>query len=619
MVAARNLRVPSGDRVGVLIVTRQTDEADRLAAEINATFQGMVVTPKEWDTDTVRIVQSRCPVSPHPIAVARHSKPTGRASRETVRKADILILTHASYVAALDRLEQAEDDRWSSMIEWEGGTRHLSVIDETITSLLETYRIDIDAIKRVLAYVPERVRDRFPSQVQTLEKLVEILRHMRQHREIVSEAKKVSGDTSPAAPDAYVWDRLSRWKTGEVEMFGNMGGLRREMLRLNGLISEDNGGGSMTATPIAKLADETLKAVEMFVNRWMVYHHHYKEGDTLNHTRLIFPDNIPAPVVLDATADEAVLWHLLGPERVRLVDIPRGSRSYSNMTLHVAYADGLGLASMRKAKVAGHRVHRLLNYLNARMAGQDRKALLVLHKDAEYHAKGHPITGLKALSTAHYGAIDGLNGWSDCDTVAILGMDYRDEAWVNGLFAAMEDHKGNTPEIGAVIRQTDDTYRDMSRRQLTVSIVQALNRVRCRRVVNSDGDCAACEGFIFLPKRDGLGEAILEGIKREMPGLVVKDWDFTLDAPAMVIREGSAHAKLLAFMQSAAPGEVDLKVWSKRQGLSIRVHKDLMFTLRDSTHSLTKALAEIGVSYASIGQGRGAKSLLVKRPIAIAA
>jgi hypothetical protein len=31
----------------------------------------------------------------------------------------------------------------------------------------------------------------------------------------------------------------------------------------------------MTATPIAKLADETLKAVEMFVNRWMVYHHHY--------------------------------------------------------------------------------------------------------------------------------------------------------------------------------------------------------------------------------------------------------------------------------------------------------------------------------------------------------
>jgi hypothetical protein len=40
-----------------------------------------------------------------------------------------------------------------------------------------------------------------------------------------------------------------------------------------------------------------------------------------------------------------------------------------------------------------------------------------------------------------------------------------------------------------------------------------------------------------------LGAAILEGIKREMPGIVVKEWDYTLDAPAMVIREGSAHAK----------------------------------------------------------------------------
>jgi hypothetical protein len=143
--------------------------------------------------------------------------------------------------------------------------------------------------------------------------------------------------------------------------------------------------------------------------------------------------------------------------------------------------------------------------------------------------------------------------------------------------------------------------------------------VRCRRVVNAAGDCATCEGFIFLPKRDGLGEAILEGIKREMPGLVVKDWDFTLDAPAMVIREGSAHAKLLAFMQSAAPGEADLMVWSKRHGISKSSHKDLLTTLRDVSHPLTKALTEIGVSYAPIGQGRGAKSLLIKRPMAIAA
>jgi hypothetical protein len=175
---------------------------------------------QEWGVDTVSIVQSRPPIN-SPVAVARHSKPTGRATRETVRKADILILTHSSYVAALDRLEQAEDDRWSGMIEWEGGTRHLTVIDETITSLLEMYRIDIDAIKRVLAYVPERARDRFPNQVRTLEKLVEILRHMRQHRVLVSEAKKITGDTSqpPLTPMSGI-DSASgkpgRWRCSET-------------------------------------------------------------------------------------------------------------------------------------------------------------------------------------------------------------------------------------------------------------------------------------------------------------------------------------------------------------------------------------------------------------------
>src|SRR6202020_3687921 len=116
----------------------------------------------------------------------------------------------------------------------------------------------------------------------------------------------------------------------------------------------------------------------------------------------------------------------------------------------------------------------------------------VLHQDAESLAQAMRKPW---LSTAHYGRIDGRNDWNDHTCVVILGLDYRDRTWVNGLFAALEDHKGSGPRIGEVIQQTDETYKEMDRRQLAVSIIQALNRIRCRKVVDPEGNCPPCEAY----------------------------------------------------------------------------------------------------------------------------
>jgi hypothetical protein len=158
----------------------------------------------------------------------------------------------------------------------------------------------------------------------------------------------------------------------------------------------------------------------------------------------------------------------------------------------------------------------------------------------------------------------------------------------------------------------------MDRRQLTVSIIQALNRVRCRHVVDIEGNCEPCEGYLFLPDND-TGRAIRQSIRQEMPGIVIKEWDYQLDHPSRSIRKGSGHARLLEFMRAAPVGEVNLKDWSESVGLGHRASKDLRHTLNHPEHDLTKSLAEIGVTYAVIGYGRGAKSLLVKRPVALAA
>ena len=100
------------------------------------------------------------------------------------------------------------------------------------------------------------------------------------------------------------------------------------------------------------------------------------------------------------------------------------------------------------------------------------------------------------------------------------------------------------------------------------------------------------------------GDVILDRILQEMPGVVVKSWLFELDGPEEHIRRGSSHEAFLALMRSRLPGETPMSFIRKELSLTNSAYKDLLETLRDETHSLCKALAEIGVRYVSRGPGK---------------
>ena len=149
----------------------------------------------------------------------------------------------------------------------------------------------------------------------------------------------------------------------------------------------------------------------------------------------------------------------------------------------------------------------------------------------------------------------------------------------------------------------------MKRRQLVVSIIQAINRAQCRRVIDAEGNCPPTDVFIVLRCGEE-GDNILGHILEEMPGVVVKPWVFELDGPQERIRRGSSHAALVAYMRNRLPGETAMSLIRKELGLGKSALKDLMIALRNEGHSLTKALAEIGVRYVS--SGRGSRSFLLK-------
>jgi hypothetical protein len=178
--------------------------------------------------------------------------------------------------------------------------------------------------------------------------------------------------------------------------------------------------------------------------------------------------------------------------RAEIADVPTGACSYTNVTINVARASGLGKTKMtERGKV---RLPRLLASLEQTLP-RDRKVLLCVHKRIAHVALSYKPS-FEKYSVAHWGAIDGRNDWNDHDTVVIFGLSYRDQIWSTNTFFALQGLQDNRwfeqPEWGRYA----DVRQEMQRRQLTVSVIQAINRVRCRRVIDSYGNCPPTDVFI---------------------------------------------------------------------------------------------------------------------------
>jgi hypothetical protein len=108
----------------------------------------------------------------------------------------------------------------------------------------------------------------------------------------------------------------------------------------------------------------------------------------------------------------------------------------------------------------------------------------------------------------------------------------------------------------------------MVRRQLSASIIQAVNRICIRRVTDEHGGCPSADLFIVLPSGER-GEDVLAAIRREMPGLQVVGWPFEPDGPKVRKRkEGTPHGRLVTYMENRAPGHTSMQVIARELGLN---------------------------------------------------
>lgn len=125
--------------------------------------------------------------------------------------------------------------------------------------------------------------------------------------------------------------------------------------------------------------------------------------------------------------------------------------------------------------------------------------------------------------------------------------------------------------------------------KITTDIIQAINRVRCRRVTDSSGNCKPTNIFLFI-NREQKSEVILGKIKEMMPGIVVHE---TLDTSLKKLT--STAAKIVNSLRCRPKGTYDAAAICRELGISSRTKDRTLGTaLADSPQKLLKS---IGATY----------------------
>ena len=108
------------------------------------------------------------------------------------------------------------------------------------------------------------------------------------------------------------------------------------------------------------------------------------------------------------------------------------------------------------------------------------------------------------------------------------GLPYLPGTWPINVFMAMKG-KQTTEWLQNPEKRAWGKYPDIKKAlelgKMSSDVVQAINRIRSRKVINDAGDCETSDVYLMLPARRDEAETLLDDIRSLMPGVVIaEDW-----------------------------------------------------------------------------------------------
>lgn len=538
---------------GILIVTRYRAEADKLALAING------------------LAQQEVALAVHRMAPAQTTK---------IHDSPVLVVTHSAYRNALREIasDQGHQTQWDRIRHYLQAERQWLVVDEAF-DWVESFQVDLTELSSLSGALASLAK---PARSKSLGDLAELTNSIVGSFETDSAAKSLTNrqaDLLRGLDLADLQSLVSSATPRDLDMWQFIekpqGAFRKEYLSCL----------------------ERLYMLQRAGNTWVS-----KRGKRIkvNGSRLLMPKDGKRGVILDATAAVDPIYELLG-NHVTLLARPANSRSYSNVTLNLSVGHSVGKEHL--SKQAGRYWPDIRSALNKHLS-HECKTLIVCHKDVEADLSTKGLNG-GSVCTAHWGDMDGKNDWCDYDVAVIFGLPFLDDiAPTNAVLACQPQlstiwFKGNR-EFGRH-RDMRQAFKDGF---VSKSVVQALNRIRCRKSIDSVGNCMPTELFM-LQGNGRTGSAVLSAIQSQMPGIRIRCWK--VGAESKRPRRTPAHEKLLSHLTTAAVGMHLKSSIVASLGINDRTFERMSPTLQETSSSLAKELTSLGVQYhCEIGRGKEA-------------
>ena len=525
------------------------------------------------------------------IATARHSDNT--MTNEAMAATQILVVTHKAYELALDTHAKGDEQRLTRFTDYGGNfqeKRQLVIIDECL-DVVKQYQVNLEKLSLVLGAIPQRIK-REPSLIKEIDSLESLKKDLE--RASATPHTKVVHHEPLALPKGFTLTRL-RAELRKVEW--------DHLLYGKESVEERKAA--------ADRFDKTLEDAQATLEQWNYY---AKKGakHTLNTSSLVIADESQGAVVLDATASHTLLYKLSGG-RARVYPA-LDSRTYKNVTLHVARVSGVGKTKMKKYKA--DRCQQLIDDLTERLP-DSAKVFVCCHKDIEplLAAYQPPFE----VRTGHWGAIEGLNNYQDCDTFVCFGLPYRDRTSAINTYCAFngvqDDDWLSTPSLRGD-HGHDDICVAIEQGQMASDVIQAINRIRVRRVTDTEGNCEPADCYLML-QTGKHGDTLLQAITSAMPGIKNKEWAVSFDGErekGLSKLRSQKGRSLLKFLELEEEGEWSSSTLKERLSISKAQWRKIAEQLRLIDSPLTKNLSNIGCRYLTEGAGRGARSYIIKTP-----
>lgn len=552
---------------GVLIITKFTKEIDVLVEKINS--------PPYQAT-----------------AYADHSDKEPLSHAE-LYSAPTLLITHSIYQKALKTEAQDEAVKawWDKFTKWKYGSRKLIVIDEAL-DIVEPIAISLDTLRVVRGWVPRWLEKEHPDKLEAFDKIIAQFYNWEEKYSKEFDSDKVLPEfweNVDKTDIAWLRDQLCELPLGQIVLG------RSDKNSVN-VRCKEFFADLLTALSSVSWR-ETRKGIPILRTAYVA-----------------LPTHVKNAVVMDATAQRNRVYDLLG-SLPYFPPLPKNIRNYKNVSLHVQYGFQNSKDHLSKKERDEQYFVDAISSLNPKIP-PNKRFLLVTFKGVK-----EKLTLLKIkyrnCAVAHWGDLNGKNTWKDFDTIVLYGLPRLDGITPKSIILAFENwyrksQNYHAAPLGYHEEMPDgsaggmlfDNFVDPDEYHtgyVVTNVIQAINRIRCRQIIDEHGNCSPSDVYLLFGKGNPLEKDVLNGIKEEMPDIVVSETKTTILKASGPEKLTQKQKAIIEFFKNKKAGEYPSKTIHEevdKAGIGQRTLERYMQEMKTKPESLfSRGMQEMGVVY----------------------